>query len=257
MLGLIYLMVVAGIAIVSCVEYEQLRKKSRNDAMKRGHMDYVDYKGQQWFGDRRAAYKYENGKEYLVDLKKPDVIYIDITEEKKRKEENNPLILRQKQKAYKDLIRCCGSIWNCRGQMRTETENGAVFELDEDYGTYYYQLMRKDGSVFLDDGVPKEISKERYDFLKGKSWNNDTQEEFLARKKYMDENRIFEKCGYGHQNAYRIDMKKDPAKREFLPTKTVFFCAKTEEEAKQLFMKHWYKYCRSALDSSITVTQIH
>lgn len=261
MVGLIYFIIVAAIAIVSSVEYHIFRTKSRDDALKRGHLDYVDYKGKQWYGDRRAAYKYKDGKEYLVDLKKPDVVYIDITKEKEIEHNNNPFVVSHRKEAYANLMRCCGSALPpmcISGSTHIETETGFAFELDDKYGKYYYQPQKRVNrqNIFLDNGKPQEISKERYDFLKGIGWNNDTEENFLARKKYMDDHSIFRKCGYGAQKAYRIDLVKDPQKKGNLLTKNIFVCAKSPEEAKQIFMDNWCRYCSKILVDETTVTEI-
>lgn len=258
MIGFIYFIVVAAIAIVSSIEYHELRKKSRDDAIKRGHFDYVDYKGKQWYGDRRAAYMYKDGHECLVDLKDPDIVYIDITKQKEIEDAKNPITISQKKDAEKELFRCCGSIEAIGGYTRQETETGNFFILEKDFDNYYIQPRKKvdTQNIYIDQGSRQVISKERYDFLNGTGWSIDTKDRFLARKKYMDENQIFQKCGYKEQKAYRIDLTKDPEKKGYLPTKVVFLCATNLEEAKQRFMNDWYQYCKCVLLDSITVTEI-
>lgn len=261
MFGLIYFIIVTAIAIVASIEYHILRKRSRNDALKRGHLDYVDYKGKQWYGDRRAVYKYKDGKEYLVDQKKPDIVYIDITKEKEREYNNNPFVIDQRKEAYINFMRCCGSAQPpmcVNRSTKIETETELPFELNEDIGTYYYQPQEKvkNQNIWLDKGDRQKISKERYDFLKGIDWKNDTEEQFLARKKYMDDHTLFQKCGYGAQKAYRIELEKDPQKKGKLRVNNVFVCGKNPEEAKRIFMENWCKYCGNVLLDSITVTEI-
>ena len=258
MFGFIYFVVIGLMLIYSAFEYHELRKKSRDDAIKRGHLDYVDYKGKQWYGDRRAAYMYKDGREALVDLKHPEIVYIDITAEKEKKEAQNPIAVARKKEAKVNLYRCCGGVdYNLciDGRRKTETGTGRIFELRKKRNKYYIQYKKNSKGYLPDDGAETEISREKYEYLNGCHINSDTEELFLMRFQYMKENGLFNKFGIEDPKPFRIEYQFDPEYHTYSKPVPVFICAKTGGQAKRYFRENWLDACDTK-EELVTVTEI-
>ncbi len=259
MFGFIYFIVIGAMLIYSAFEYQELRKRSRNDAMKRGHLDYVDYKGRQWYGDRRAVYIYKDGKEALVDAKDHNIVYIDITEEKELEKEKSSWehfdsTIKRIDEAK---MRCNGTIrYNTVGDYLFEITSRKPIDLYKKNNKCYLQYKRKYEYGWGNDGKEIEISKKKYDYLKGKVWDGDSKDAFLQRKEFIEENKFDIKFWGEKKNGYEIDYAVKYHYKKTEDHKQIFLCASTSEEAKQLFMDHWYKYCSCIIDDSITATEI-
>ncbi len=258
MFGFIYFIVIGAMLIYSAFEYQELRKRSRNDAMKRGHLDYVDYKGKQWYGDRRAAYMYKDGRKLLVDLKHPEIVYIDITAEKEKEEEKNPFVIKQKKEAAVNLYRCCGSARHTTyidGSKRVETETGRTFTYRKERNKFYIQYKTENKGHFWDDGKEIEVSQARYEYLCGHTTDTDTEELFLMRFQYMKENGLFNKFGIEDPKPFRLDYTFDPEFHTYSKPIPVYVCAKTGGQAKRYFRENWLKYSHT-LEELVTATEI-
>lgn len=255
MFGVIYFMAVAALGIIYFIEKEILRRKSRDDAYKRGHMDYIDYKGRQWFGDNRAVYLYKNGKEYLVDAKNHNAVFIDITAKKKEEEKKHSIIGTDvfQKKIKEEKYHCNGSVMysiNCLFEIETER----MMTIEKKQNKYYMQYKKKDGSVFVNDGGKIEISEEKYNYLKGNGGELDSKDDFLARKNFMTKTGLLSKLLGKMNNGYEINY--NTVGNGFTNGHKCFLCADTEETAKKMFVDFYGN--NNFIDrSSITVTQIH
>lgn len=195
MIGLLFFFVIFIILIKNAIEDEVLRKESRNDAMARGNFDYVDYKGRQWFNDKRARVKIVDGREYLVDLHNPDVVFMDLTAEKEKQNKNSvqAMIEKTREEHKQESIKNCIGSFEYNQFYRIEIPTNRFIKL---YGIspnccskqYYRYDSRLD--IFYDVGEEIKISVEEYSFLTGSTFgymNQFKASDIEDRKKYAKE----------------------------------------------------------------------
>lgn len=195
MIGLLFFFVIFIILIKNAIEDEVLRKESRNDAMARGNFDYVDYKGRQWFNDRRASVKIVNGREYLVDLHNPNIVFMDLTAKKEKQNKNSvqAIFSKWREENKQESIKNCIGSYEYNQFYRLEIPTNRFIKL---YGIspnccskqYYRYDSRLD--IFYKEGDEIDISVEEYSFLTGDTFgymNQIKASNIEDRKKYAIE----------------------------------------------------------------------
>ena len=195
MIGLLFFFVIFVILIKNAIEDEVLRKESRNDAMARGNFDYVDYKGRQWFNDKRARVKIVDGREYLVDLHNPDVVFMDLTAEKEKQNKNSvqAMIEKEREECKQESIKNCIGSFEYNQFYRIEIPTNRFIKVYGNFPNYCSKQYYKYDSrldIFYKDGDKIDISVEEYSFLTGSTFgymNQFKASDIEDRKKYAKE----------------------------------------------------------------------
>lgn len=208
MIGLLFFFVIFVILIKNAIEDEVLRKESRNDAIARGNFDYVDYKGRQWFNDRRARVKIVDGREYLVDLHNPDIVFMDLTAEKEKQNKNSvqAMIEKTREEHKQESIKNCIGSFEYNPLYRIEIPTNRFIKLcglAPDYCKKQYYRYDSRLDIFYEDGDRIDISVEEYSFLTGSTFgymNQFKASNIEDRKKYARE--------HGFAEAMKLDEEK-------------------------------------------------
>lgn len=238
MLGILYLFVVFLIGLCTWIERDAYRKQNRDKAYREGHFDYRGFKGEEWYGDRRAGVLYKDGDKCLVDLKDRNIVYINYTKEAEKKEEER---LRKESEDFNKLLRMRAIGIYKLGDIKYESTTGRPIKVQRN-GNYFCKIylskQNMDGRIWYKECEEVEISSEEYTFLSTSYWIPEKKrfrdgygkEALLARKKYMDENGI--KLWEGNKDLYEVKYKT--AEREHEQT-TYCFAASDSEAIQFVF----------------------
>lgn len=235
MLGFIYLIVVLLIGYCTWLDREGYRRQQRNDAYREGHLDYRGFKGEQWYGDRRAGVLYKDGDKCLVDAKDRNIVYINYSKQERER------ALERLTKASADsnqikLMRCIG-IYEL-GNIEYERSTNRPVKVGRNGNFFYKKYLTKevmDGITHYWDGEEIEITPDEYNFLTTSYWIPERKrfrdgygkEALLARKQFADANGI--KLWDGNKDLYEVTFKT--AEKDY--DKSWHCFAANEDEAKE------------------------
>lgn len=238
MFGFVYLFIVFLIGLCTWIERDTYRKQNRDKAYKEGHFDYRGFKGEQWYGDRRAGVLYKDGDECLVDLKDRNIVYINYTKEREKAEaERLRKSSEDSNKIY--LMRAIGTYELGDTTYERTTDRPIKVKRNGNYFCKIYLYKQKtNGLVWYKEGEEIEISPEEYTFLSTGYWDTEKKrtgdgygkEALLARKKFMDDNGI--KLWDGNKEVYEIKYQTAEASFEH----TTYCFAESEDEAKKFVL---------------------